>query len=341
MEKFCSYPFKRVHFSTAGNAYLCCSAWLPQSIGNIFKDNFNLVWNSKTALEIRSSILDGSFRFCKKDICPRIISGQIEKEPLLDKYKTIMEAKRVHLDNSPEEISLNYDYSCNLQCKSCRDEKKIIDKDTAEMLIRFQNSFLDSELYKNVGRLTVTGVGEPFFSRVFMDLFSKIDSGKNQSLKITLRTNGMLLTPENWEKIKNAHFAIDLVSISIDAATGETYRKLRVGGDFNRLMTNLEFLGQIKKYKKLKIMLHFVVQEENFEEMPAFLELARRFDCDNVVFAQLMNLGTYSKEEYNRLAIHHPDHPQFQKLKSIIRNPIFKDPIVSFDNLSHLLKEEN
>lgn len=337
MEKFCSYPFKRAHLSVGGDVYVCCSAWMRKSIGNIFKESFNQVWNSKNAAEIRQSIFDGSFRFCKKDICPRIISGQIEKEAISDKFKAIIEAKKLHLDNGPEEISLNYDYSCNLYCKSCRNERKIMDKETAEKLIRFQDSFLDSELFKSARCLTVTGVGEPFASRVFMDLFNKIDRSKNQNLKITLRTNGMLLTPENWEKIKNVHFAIDLISISIDAASKKTYHSLRNGGDFKKLLKNLSFLKELKKKNNIKVRLNFVVQKQNLKEMPKFVKLAKKFNCDKVVFSKLMNLGTYSGE-YTQLAVHNPGNPDFRKLKKVINKPIFKDPIVVFSNLSNLVE---
>jgi len=216
-----------------------------------------------------------------------------------------------------------------------------MDNEKVQRIIKFQDSLLDSDLFKGVQRVVISGSGEVFASKVYMDFLQKLDDTKHPGLKITLRTNGILLTPENWAKIKNAHYAIDVVSISIDAATKNTYRRLREGGDFNRLMANLELLEQLKRNNKFKIWLNFVVQEQNFEEMPAFLELGRRFDCDKVAFAQLENKGTYSQEEYTRLAVHQPDHPQFQKLKSIIRTPIFKTPMVSFQNLSHLLNDEN
>jgi len=190
-----------------------------------------------------------------------------------------------------------------------------------------------------VRRAVISGSGEVFASKVYMDFLQKMEESRYPYLKITLRTNGLLFTPENWRQIRRAHYAIDEVSVSIDAATAETYGQLREGGDFYQLMTNLEFLKQIKKSRNLLIRFNFVVQEQNFEEMPAFLALSKRFDCDRILFTQLENKGTFSKEEYNRLAVHQPDHPQFQKLKSIIRNPVFKDAIVNFTNLSHLLKD--
>ncbi len=79
-----------------------------------------------------------------------------------------------------------------------------------------------------------------------MDLFTKINEARHPSLRIDLRTNGVLLTPENWERIESVHYAVDAILISIDAATESTYRLLRRGGDFNRLLKNLEFVRELK-----------------------------------------------------------------------------------------------
>lgn len=323
-----------------GEVYVCCASWLGISLGNIFQCNLADIWNSGNAITIRESILDESFRFCKSSICPRIISGAIDRETIPLKFKDLVANKQSRLDIVPDHLTLNYDNSCNLYCKSCRKNAKMMDKENVHRIIKFQDSLLDSDLFKKVRRVVVSGAGEALASKVYMNFLHKVNETNHPHLKISLRTNGMLLTPANWEQIKNAHFAIDLVSISIDAATNKTYRKLREGGDFNRLMDNLEFLARLKKTKKLKIKFNFVVQKQNFKEMPAFLKLARRFGCDKVAFTKLANKGTYSKEEFNRLAVHQPGHPQLEKLKNIMRNPIFKDPIVSFQNLSHLLKDE-
>ena len=299
--------------------------------------DFMEIWNSETAAAIRESIFDGTFRFCNKKLCPRIIEGLIEEEVIPAELETTIKEKKTHLYTGPEHLSLNYDYSCNLYCKSCRNQRRIMDRDSADKLIEFQDSLLKSNIFKGVRRLTITGAGEPFASRVFMNLLSKIDSSKHPNLKITLRTNGNLLTPKNWQRIENAHFAIDAISISMDAATEKTYHLLRRGGNFKKLLTNLEFLKMVKETKKIKVGLNFVVQKNNFKEMPKFVKLAKKFHCDEVAFTQLMDRGTYSQEEFSEYAVHQPEHPDSRKLKKIMGKPIFKDPIVSFNNLSLLL----
>jgi len=336
MKGFCSHPFNKVHLSVSGKAFICCSAWLGLPIGNFFNEPFKDVWNSKTAFKIRKSILDGSFRFCSRNKCPRIVSGLIEKEVNNEEYLDIIKEKKVFLDRGPRLISLNYDNSCNLYCESCRNKVMVIDKKREEELIQFQDSLIKSDLFKNAKRLTISGAGEVFSSRVYMDLFTKLQNKKNPGLKITLRTNGLLLTPKNWERIKNVHYAIDLISISIDAATEKTYRLLRRGGNFNKLLENLKFLKELKR-KNFRVKLNFVVQKLNYREMLEFVKLAKKFNCDLIAFTKNFNLGNVTSEGYNEAAVHEPRHPEFLEFKKILMNPLLKDPIVKLKNLSNLL----
>ncbi|MCK5057422.1 MAG: radical SAM protein [Candidatus Aminicenantes bacterium] len=337
MERFCSYPFTKAHFSVSGKVYVCCAPWLGIPIGNIFSQPFDEIWNSAEAVKIRGSILDGSFRYCRADRCPRMITGLVEKEVHNREYRDIIKEKTTVLDWGPRLISLNYDNSCNLYCASCRDRVMVINKKKQEELIRFQDSFIHSDSFKNARRITVSGSGETFASAVYMDLFNKIEKPMNPDLKITFRTNGLLLTPGNWDRVKNIHYAVDLISISIDAASEKTYRLLRRGGDFKKLLANLEFLKELKKKKPIRVKLNFVVQKANYREMPVFIRLAKKYDCDVVAFAKILNLGTFNSRQYIRAAVHEPANRAHKKFKKLLKQPIFKDPIVKLRNLSNLV----
>ena len=332
-KRFCSYPFNRVHLSLDGKVFVCCSAWLNRPIGNIFNQPFNDIWNSQTAQEIRASILDERFTFCRADRCPRIVSGAVENEAREDTFRRFMDEKKVVLETGPRLMSLNYDYSCNLYCESCRKEIRVMDKEKQEELIRFQGTLLKSDYFKQVKRITVTGVGEALASPVYMDLFSRINKDEYPDLKITLRTNGQLLTPRNWGRLENIHYAVDVISISIDAAKKKTYHKLRRGGDFKRLLANLGFLKELKQTFPFTLILHFVVQKANYREMPGFVKLAKKYNSDRVVFAKLFNLGTYTPEHFQEIAVHQPSGPGFSRFKEILKDPVLKDPMVRFGNL--------
>ena len=334
MQKFCSRPFKRAHLTVNGDVFVCCSAWLDKPIGNIYEKEFDEIWNSTEAQEIRRSILDETFRYCNHERCPHIVSDSLSKEARDPKYAKLIEKKPQVLDQGPQLLSLNYDFTCNLSCPSCREDVRTMERDKQERLIQFQNSLLKSDLIRNARRLTVTGAGEPFASKVFMDLFSKINRKDLPNIKITMRTNGLLLTPTNWTKIKSAHYAIDMLSISVDAATKETYQAVRRGGNFDRLLKNLYYIKGLKRTHQLKLKFNFVVQRGNYREMPQFVQFARRFDADRVAFTKIINLGTYDPDEYNNIGIHLPDHPEYPHFQDILNHPDLQDPVVRIRNIS-------
>jgi sulfatase maturation enzyme AslB (radical SAM superfamily) len=307
---------------------------MDKPIGNIYQNEFDEIWNSAETQEIRSSIFDETFRFCNHDRCPHIVSDSLSREAQDPKFAKLIEKKPLELAQGPQLLSLNYDFTCNLSCPSCREEVRGMEPDKQDRLITFQNNLLKSDLIRNARRLTVTGAGEPFASKVFMNLFSKINRKDLPNIKVTLRTNGLLLTPSNWTKIKNMHYAVDMISISVDAATKETYQSVRRGGNFDRLLKNLYYIRGLKKTHQFKIKFNFVVQRGNYREMPQFVQFARRFDCDRVAFTKIINLGTFDQEEYNNIGIHLPDHPEYPHFQDILNHPDLQDPVVRIRNIS-------
>jgi MoaA/NifB/PqqE/SkfB family radical SAM enzyme len=138
-------------------------------------------------------------------------------------------------------------------------------------------------------------------------------------LKIGLQTNGLLMTPEMWDSLGDAAKMIDLASISVDAATESTYR-LNRGGDWSKLLANLKWIAE----SEIQCNLNFVIQENNMEEMEAFVELARKYKVSIVYFSTLENWGSYTEEEFARRAVQRPSHLKHQRCLEILRRPLFQ-----------------
>ncbi|MCK5628717.1 SPASM domain-containing protein, partial [Candidatus Bathyarchaeota archaeon] len=69
---------------------------------------------------------------------------------------------------------------------------------------------------------------------------------------------------------------VDNICASIDAATKETYEKIRVGSNFERVINNVTNIFQLKKKKKVsypKLAFHYVVNKHNILEMPQYFDL--------------------------------------------------------------------
>ena len=74
-----------------------------------------------------------------------------------------------------------------------------------------------------------------------------------------------------------------------------------------------------------------MVQQKNYRDTLKFIELGKKWNCDNVVFARIYNWGTYEKKEFSdNISLFSEDgtgmiKPEF---KAFFANSIFDDPIV-------------
>ena len=60
-----------------------------------------------------------------------------------------------------------------------------------------------------------------------------------------------------------------------------------------------------------------VVQQNNWREIPQLLELAKKYRA-RTYLSQLVNWGTFSKDEYQRRAVHLPGHSEHSTLKKLL-----------------------
>src|SRR6185436_14141221 len=79
-------------------------------------------------------------------------------------------------------------------------------------------------------------------------------------------------------------------SISIDAATRATYERIRVGGDFDRLIANIGLLQRCKARLGSRfpvITFNFVLMRSNVGELPDLVDLAQRLGVEGIAAMHL------------------------------------------------------
>jgi iron-sulfur cluster protein/radical SAM family protein len=332
---FCAQPFEYAQVEPDGSLYLCCPQTLPQPVGNLQKTSLLEAWNSAAAAQVRASILDGSYRYCSARTCgllqQRLLPRAAEvKDPF---HRLVLDQGLTRLERGPATINLSYDRTCNLACPSCRTGMIVARGEERERVARIHERVLGAHL-ADARRLVLTGSGDPFASHFYLQFLRTFEPESAPGLRIQLSTNGLLLTPATWESV--CHRLIDWIDVSIDAATPGTY-VLNRGGDFDRLLDNLAFLGGLRAAGELRLFqLHFVVQANNYGEMPAFAELGLRLGCDRVCFKQIVNWGTYSPEEFRRRAVQSAGHPEHGRFLEVLRDPVFQHPKVYLHDLGKL-----
>jgi wyosine [tRNA(Phe)-imidazoG37] synthetase (radical SAM superfamily) len=363
---YCLRPFTNIDIALDTRTSCCCKFWLTDfsDAGCIEDLTLEEIWNSSEMQSLRLSVLDGTYSHCSKENCPYLISedfrlytrdelqsvvdaedGSKQIDASLSEIKNLVPwiknilAGKTFMDILPADYNLGYDETCNLKCPSCRPFNIVYTKgEKYERILAIHNKlFKDIEKsgYENVRSFWVTGSGDPFASSVFRNFLFNFDGSKYPLLKFFIMTNGMLLTPEVWEKMSKIHSNISNIFISIDAATPETYEKIRVNGNLNTLLRNIEFLGKRRKENKFdNLILAFVVQRKNYKEMAGVIEIAKKYNVDQVAFSGLDDWESWEREEYCENAICNPDHEEYSKFLEILKNPIFDDPIVNLGNIA-------
>lgn len=341
-ERFCANPFRQFDVYEGGQVHLCCSSWLPTAAGNLNRQPLEEVWNSKTAQAIRTGILDGSFRHCNHEVCPAIQEGTlptVEEAREDPQLRAIIDDRRTKLDNLPWFINLCNDASCNLWCPSCRTHRINHTEGNALTRLRRIQEEIERTLFEQPSdrhfRVNVTGSGDPFASRIFREFLFELDGEDFPNLRVNLQTNGVLLTPKNWRRMRRIHRNIDTVLVSFDAARPETYAITRRGGHWATLLDNVRALGEFRRRGELgQLRLDFVVQQANYREMPAFVELAESLGADYASFSKVLDWGTWSRSVFELQCIWHEDHPEFGEFLEVMCDPALARPSVILGNLA-------
>jgi len=305
------------------------------------------MWNGTVMRKIRESIYDGSFRYCRHDRCPKIQNGSlmsVQEAEAHPRLGNAVAARATTLEQLPEVVIMVNDRSCNLYCPSCRTERiNFREGGHFEEIANIQDQFLAAWLASPNERdftLSITGSGDPFASRVYRELLYGLDGSLYPNMKIALQTNGVLLTPRNWERMKGVHGNISSILISLDAATSETYAVTRRGGHWNTLMENCQRLGDLRAAGEIRLLRYdFVAQKANFREMPAFVKLARQLGGDRAYFSRLVDWGTWPRAEFLEQCVWDDEHALRGEFMEVLRDPALNDPFVDLGNLSNLHQE--
>ena len=337
-ECFCEIPFDSLKIFQGGHTFQCCPNWLPFSIGNVFNDSWTDVWNSVAAKEIRRSILDGDFSYCSKLSCPRIQEGLPKIIDITNpRHRKIIDTRDIN--QNPISLNLSYDHTCNLSCPSCRPSIQSV---SLHETIIFNDFFEKSlvNLLHNVKSVFMCSSGDPFASKHYGFVFNRMKLMGDEMPALEIQTNAVLLTQERWKDLGTLVHHISRIEVSIDSATPETYQNVRRGGDFVRLIKNMEFLASQKKKIGFSLQLDFCVQEENFLEMKQYVELGKQWGADTIYFSRLRNWGTYPEGEYLSRAIANQTHPRHKEFVEFIQDDIFDNTIVSLGDLLELRRDQ-
>ena len=301
----------------------CCAVAVP--FGSLLEDKtLYEIYDGTYARIIKLSSINHSFCLCNlSNRCKKYSINPIKKDIKISCKST----RKI-----PTFMALSIDPTCNLCCKSCRNQYYTMDEKTNKNINLVTNKLIDSKILNEASSLMLAGLGEVFYSPYYRTLLDNNVKRKN----IEILSNGILFNEENWNWLK-PKFEDICVTISVDAATEGTYKKLR-GADFNQLMKNLEMLADLRRQGKIrKFNLNYVVQRDNFREMPEFVLLGKKLGVDMIEFQHMNNFGNLSKKQHQQRCLIIDDKYLDYELWQVLQDPIFKDPIVDLSGFNRYL----
>ncbi|MCM1404671.1 MAG: hypothetical protein NC133_04220 [Prevotella sp.] len=320
---YCTLFEERMQISANTEVRSCCSAMVP--FGYLQRDGeLDEIYNSTYARIIKLSSLNRSYCLCNFNRWCQCC----------DNNGKIIPNKQWQTSPFPQKMTLAFDKSCNLVCKSCRSKPYVSDDVARQRCELVVKKVLRSGYLELTKTLVLGGNGETFYSPYYRALLTT-DLQREQ---INIRSNGTLFNEDNWRLVAGKYKTIT-VNISVDAATAETYQKLR-GGDFEYLMKNLTMLSGLRRNQQIEyFMLNFVVQRDNFREMSAFVRLGQTLGVDRVNFQRINYFAdmAYSPQEFQEHCLIIDNHYLDYALWCVLQDPIFQDPIVDLRGLQRYI----
>ena len=108
--------------------------------------------------------------------------------------------------------------------------------------------------------------------------------------------------------------------ISFDAGTAETYSNIRVNGNWKKLLSNVQYIRQLIDANQYhtKLTADFVVQADNYREIPAFVELCKTLGINNFNLQKMWNWGTWDMKTFKQKNVYDETHPEYPELVKIM-----------------------
>jgi radical SAM protein with 4Fe4S-binding SPASM domain len=170
----------------------------------------------------------------------------------------------------PPMVIVDFTNACNLRCVHCA--HPVIKKESG-----YKPEFMKKELFKKIvdevarHDILLMRIASDGESLLHPDFFEMMHMAKDAGIApVNLTTNGMLLTPETNRRLVQC--GLDIVDVSIDAHTKETYEKIRRGGNYDKVRANtLDLIAARDESKSdMRVFVSLIRQPLNAHEVDDF-----------------------------------------------------------------------
>ncbi|MFC2051118.1 radical SAM protein [Chloroflexota bacterium] len=195
---------------------------------------------------------------------------------------------------------------CNARCVMCSVEGYFSDNSAKRITLDKFKIIAGNLHLENFKSVILSSAGEPLLNGDVPDIISFINRNYPH-ICIIIITNGIALTPQLAGELVGLN--VHLLSVSLNAGTRETYKKVMQVDCFERVVGNIKYYQELgaKAGKQPDIWLSFVAHRKNLEDLSRFIELGKTLDVKLLT-------TTYSRF-----------YPESQRLKMALSDENFLD----------------
>ncbi len=202
--------------------------------------------------------------------------------------------------SAPLYVAWQVTNECNLACLHCIEEsgpgKAFKDELNEEQIFGILAQFMDLE----IPYVSFSG-GEPMVHPLFFKMVEYV-CARNCQLKI--ETNGHYLSEENCARLKE--LGVKAVQVSLDGATRDTFNRMRVRGEFDRVtegMRNLQRAG-------VPVEVNYSPTSFNVHEIGTAIDLAHEMGAYSFYTGRTMYTGNAVKA-WRKIALSEAQYVEF------------------------------
>jgi MoaA/NifB/PqqE/SkfB family radical SAM enzyme len=187
----------------------------------------------------------------------------------------------------PDRIYVESTNVCNLDCIMCPTGMHIDTRPKGYMDWDLYTAIID-EIAPWAEAVVLHSWGEPLLHKRIMDM---IRYAKERDVWVETSTNAMLLSEDVANQILDA--GLDRIYLSMDGLTKETYEKVRVKANYERVLGNIERFLDLKHARKSPIEadIQIVRLSETDAEVDAFVARWKESQADLINIKELDTWG--------------------------------------------------
>ncbi len=196
----------------------------------------------------------------------------------------------------PRSLYLETTNRCDSECRTCVRTFRTQEPAADLTLARVQAIVAQ---FPALDRVVLHGIGEPLLNREIFDIVAYL---KARVPLVLFNSDAISLTARRADRLIES--GLDEYRVSMDAATPETYRRIRGVDQFDRVVENVRRL--VERSRDLgratpHVSLWFTASRANLDELPEFVRLAADLRITEVYVQRLVFNGLGLATEENAL----------------------------------------